>query len=463
MQLQRCLFAISFLGILPVIHAQVGSIRYFGDHAGVEFVGNTVMPLNDGELYSIESSTTMSGAVDGLLFYSNGGPLQTTAGKVWNRNHDVMPNGDMAFAGGCMSSNQGTIAVQRPGHPAQYYLFTTDCAEHFYAGGLRYSIVDMMLDGGLGDVTAKGIPVHDDVSESIALVRHANGTDVWLIAQELSGADLMAFLVDADSIHAPVHSTVFPSPPFVGGTLSANADGDRVCHADHQGGARLLAFDKAAGSLDTLLTIPGSYYGSAFSPNCRFLYLLEWALPRRIFQLDLNSADIVGSMQAVGVTTTAITPSLSIQIGPNGKLYMPVHGHAYLNSIEQPDQPGLACNMIDSAVYIGTGESRSGLPHFINDQFGPCSSVEQTGMIADEENNTAWFGPNPAHDRAQLTVGANELPARMRISDLAGKVLDDRAITDVITDIPLDRYAPGSYLIHFRGARALRSMKLVIE
>ncbi|MCF6295551.1 MAG: cell surface protein, partial [Flavobacteriaceae bacterium] len=72
---------------------------YFGFGAGMQFdlaTGNTTA-LNDGQLSTNEGCSTISDANGNLLFYSDG----TT---VWNRNHQVMPNGNGLF--GDSSSTQ---------------------------------------------------------------------------------------------------------------------------------------------------------------------------------------------------------------------------------------------------------------------------------------------------------------------------------------------------------------------
>jgi hypothetical protein len=49
--------------------------------------------------------------------YSNGE-------KVWNKLHDVMPNGDSLFGGA--SSSHAAFIVPKPGSDHLFYLFTTE-------------------------------------------------------------------------------------------------------------------------------------------------------------------------------------------------------------------------------------------------------------------------------------------------------------------------------------------------
>ena len=67
-----------------------------------------------------------------------------------------MPNGDDLI--GIVWASQGALIVQKPGSDHLYYVFTVGGDDEYL--GLHYSIVDMHLDGGLGDVTEeKNIPL----------------------------------------------------------------------------------------------------------------------------------------------------------------------------------------------------------------------------------------------------------------------------------------------------------------
>jgi len=63
-----------------------------------------------------------------------------------------MPNG--AGLKGNSSSTSSAIIVPLPGSPNLYYVFTVDTDDLVYRNteGLHYSIVDMSLNGGTGDI-----------------------------------------------------------------------------------------------------------------------------------------------------------------------------------------------------------------------------------------------------------------------------------------------------------------------
>src|SRR5271170_4015579 len=83
-----------------------GNIWYFSDSAGIDFSTGNAVALTDGNIDSSpgidEGTSTISDSAGHLLFYAD-------AIKVWNRNHQVMPNGSGLLGG--VSSTQGAFIV----------------------------------------------------------------------------------------------------------------------------------------------------------------------------------------------------------------------------------------------------------------------------------------------------------------------------------------------------------------
>ena len=157
---------------------------YFGKNAGLRFNAGsgTVTAVTDGQLNTLEGCTSISDTDGNLLFYTDG---QT----VWNSLHQPMVNGDY-FAGtgllGDPSSTSSGLIVPKPQDPNFYYIFTVDEPHHDNASvypnqftgvydsggsvplvddgfnnGFNYSLVDMSLNTGLGDIdpVEKNIPL----------------------------------------------------------------------------------------------------------------------------------------------------------------------------------------------------------------------------------------------------------------------------------------------------------------
>lgn len=131
------------------------NVWYFGKKAGLDFNNGTPVALTDGSLITIEGCSSIADSKGNLLFYSEGV-------HVWDRNHVQMPDGFGLL--GDESSTQSALIVPKPGSNTIYYIFTT-AAWGPPTGSLCYSIVDMTLNSGLGNVTSKNVYLHAPVTD----------------------------------------------------------------------------------------------------------------------------------------------------------------------------------------------------------------------------------------------------------------------------------------------------------
>src|SRR5688572_26234943 len=186
------------------LHAQHEADKwYFGVNAGLDFFNGPPVAISGGALVTNEGCATISDNNGNLLFYTDGV-------TVWNRAHQIMPNGTGLFGG--ISSTQSSICVPLPGSTTLYYLFTVD--EIGGPNGFRYSIVDMTLDGGNGDVDInnKNVPVLAPVTEKLTAMRqtaqqyriavHEWGTDAFYVYQLTSaGLQPNPVISNVGSVH----------------------------------------------------------------------------------------------------------------------------------------------------------------------------------------------------------------------------------------------------------------------
>ena len=127
-----------FIGFSLGTYAQLqNSHWYFGDKAGLKFNKETLTPSVMSNNYLMETnggSASISDNDGNLLFYTDGI-------TVWNRNHEVMPNGTGLF--GSSTVSQSVIIV--PKEDDQFYIFSNQ-AHDLDSHGLSYSIVNMTGD-----------------------------------------------------------------------------------------------------------------------------------------------------------------------------------------------------------------------------------------------------------------------------------------------------------------------------
>lgn len=384
------------------------NIWYFGNYAGIDFNSGGPVSLFNSVMMTYDNCTSVSDQYGDLLFYSNGL-------TVWNKHHLPMPNGQGLL--GHTSCTNGALAVKQPGRTDVYYLFTNDA----FAGpsGLRYSVIDMSLDGGNGDVTSmKNIPLLIPNTEKTLAVYHENNINIWIIAHAWNSNAFYAYLLTSTGLDTNAvisHVGSYHTGGTFGtynamGQISALPDGSKIGLAiyDFQQ-YELFDFDNSVGILSNPIVIPGfpNAWGVEFSPDGSKMYTTRWKFSP-VYQFDIssnNATTIINSMVQVGEATSP-DPQYDagfLQLGPDGKIYIAKYNSEYLASINNPDESGILCNFIDNSIYLGGQLSLAGLPTYIKTE-------TTTGFedVIGESSRISLF-PNPAKDIIQFTIRTDKI------------------------------------------------------
>ncbi len=365
----------------------------FGTGAWVDF--NGVTP-SGAALSSIsghgEANASVSDATGQLLFYTNGS-------VVWNRNHISMSNGNPLHAHGTAeitaSSSQGTLIVPVPDTPHKYYIFSLTniqmcmASSNFYKpGALYYSVVDMTLNGGLGDVEAgrKWIALDSGFTEKIVAVR-GNRCNVWILSHAQDTTLYKAFEINRYGINpAPVISRykgLMGNTDWWGcnsfwtfGQMAISPDRKKLAevHANASAGY-VFDFDANTGIVSNPMEIPlpdKKPQGVCFSPDNSKLYISCNDASHNadtLFQFNL----LAGSAQAILQSKTGIgrTYYSKLLIGPDDKVYMPelqvsgfLIGGFSLGRLDQPNLPGSGSSYVTNAVTL-SGMASIGMPNLV--------------------------------------------------------------------------------------------------
>ncbi len=414
------LIFVQFLAVIALTCTaqKQGNVWYFGDHAGIDFNTEPPTVLYDGQTEFIgcsachsEGSSVISDSTGKLLFYCNGS-------TIWNRNHEIMPNGDSLMSNA--SATQGSIIIPKPGSSELFYVFTVDA---FFIDdliyGFRYSLVNMCLDGGLGDVdtTEKNVFLKDYVTEKLTAVRHANGIDYWVVVHKFGSDQFLAYLISSTGISAPVTTSIGSSHMGSLGTsigqMKVSPDGSRIALVNAQASvniAEVFDFDNASGIVSNCISVQTDvtwgYYGVSFSPDNSKLYLACTLNGNGIYQFDLGA----GSPAAILASKTQIAGFynyLGLQLANNGKIYSarsPFGFHDYIGVINYPDNAGLLCDYQDSAIFLDGNSASYGFPNFVDSYdyditTNPCPQLE-----LDEPTYKITNYPNPASDELQISI-----------------------------------------------------------
>lgn len=361
---------------------------YFGENAGLNFGSGSPVALTNGELSTMEGCSSISTSSGTLRFYTDGI-------KVWNKNHNQMPNG--FGLQGDPSSSQSGIIVPKPASDKLYYIFTIDDVAHGPGGtyGINYSMVDMNLDGWKGDVvdTVKNINLTTPMCEKVTAVGHKNGFDTWIITQKWETNDIYAYLVTNQGVnHNPIISTggviINGSIDNAKGYMKVSPDGEVLAKANaglHS--IEIFDFNNITGQVTNpklIVGVAGEPYGVEFSPDGKLLYINTWKNNggKNLYQYDLEAGtinDIIASKYIVATGTEG-----ALQLGPDNRIYVAMNNSGSLSRINQPNTYGVDCNFEYGTVSLGGRNSRWGLPPFIQSFFSfnagfyndkPCFTV----------------------------------------------------------------------------------------
>ncbi|SEQ86890.1 gliding motility-associated C-terminal domain-containing protein [Hyunsoonleella jejuensis] len=378
---------------------------YFGENAGLKFNldNNSVNVVRDGRLSTREGCASISDDRGNLLFYTDGI-------TIWNRNHNIMVNGNGLH--GDSSSTQSGIIVPNPDDSNIYYVFTVDNFIDQVNFGLNYSIVDMRLSGGLGQVTTKNVNLLLNCSEKItAVIKDCLDGSFWLLTfASVDGTipiynTFHAFEISGSGVNTNSVKSTFPlSISDARGYLKLSPDGKRVACANASNGMFVYDFDTTTGSVSNQkpLSLNGANnaifpYGVEFSPDSNLLYInasndfFDSQNPENannpanhfaaLYQFDLRQNDLQST--EIIIDERQLYRG-ALQLGPNGKIYRALSasyldGLSGLSVIEEPNKIGALCNYNHNSINLSPSLSSQGLPPFIASFFNSQIDIIKNG------------------------------------------------------------------------------------
>ena len=380
---RKVILSITFYALLLSCFAQKENNMWtFGYRNGLDFNTNPPTHFESEVVLAWEGNSSVSDENGNLLFY-------TDANAILDVNGNAMPNGNGILGNTCTaffydgifgSAAQGVAIAQKPDNPHQYYVFVAASRENRdwdwqpdgsfseTPGYLRYSIVDMQLNGGLGDVVQgqKNIVIDDDIGENVTVVQ-GDGCFYWLISHSV-GHDFKVYKVDNLGVHQGTHYPGHFSVEHGGGCIRISPDKQKIVHTSHyQEGMNSVPlntlrfieigdFDAANGTISNLQTLQSiAPYSAVFSPNSQLLYTATLHTSE-IYQYNLS---LLPNLAAVNASEILLTNQGSGEMrnAPDGKIYFtqrfydPILGNQPrgIGIIHNPNVSGTACNVESSA------------------------------------------------------------------------------------------------------------------
>ena len=480
-----------------------------------EQFGGMFMKFSEDQ-YTVENFDIVGGPVsavandeDGnLLFYTNGC-------SIYNSAHEVMENGSDINMGaadydyvcyqtlGISYIRSGNVVLPKPGSNDVCYLFHLRFIETSDTSGLNdallFTEVDMGENNGTGKVILKNqIAVADSLHDALAVCRHGNGRDWWIVIPRGINRDFWKILFSPEGIkETTLQSFPPPYPPFTvqyefpideppyvryfspdeyefeswAGQAIFSPDGTKYCRVIRAGVIEIYDFDRCSGEMALRRTIPLPPYiaypeipvtacGLAVSPNSRYLYFNN---NEALYQFDMcpehlenGNFELIQEWDRFLQDSFFATNFFQMRNAPDGKIYMAAANSVRsLHVIHEPDKPGKACRFEQRGVDLPryTNWVINYFPNFnlYDLADSPCDTL---GI--DDPNppkptytfETLRIFPNPASREVTLFVPQCDA-IRVKVWNIAGQLVEDIPFVPGMEAYPLDvsGWASGAYII----------------
>jgi len=435
---------------------------YFGTFAHLDF--NSGSPVvGSGPMTTTEGTASISDPAGTLLFYTNGV-------DVYKNSHTVMLNGSGLM--GDVSTAQSAMIFPLPGSATQFYIFTV--APDGGTNGLTYSIVDMTLDGGTGDVSAtKNVNLTDSVSEKICAIKDNDSDNYWVVVHKWGDNAFYAYNLSSSGLSAPVVTnvgTIHSTSTFQNtyGQMKFSMCGDKIATAlGYMDTVELYDFDINTGIVSNPIILPhaDNVYGVEFSPQSDYLYATCYDAGGTLAQFDITSG-IEATILASKIVLSTTADLYGMQIGPDKKIYVSrSFGSTYLGQIADPDSLGALSNYTDNAIDLDpTFSGNNGglsLPSFPQSFLANNIFCPGTGGISDAKTYKVVAYPNPSD--GAFTISSTQCGSQeteIFVYNSLGKLMEKRLL--VTGEMTFgENYSVGIYLVTITNDAGSETIKLV--
>ncbi len=455
----------------------------FGDSIGLNFSTGAPVIFNSGISQITEACAAISDENGNLLFYTNGH-------TVWNRINNIMPHGDSLDIGYFTpeygsSMTQGVLIAPMPDNDSLFYIIYIYHNVWGGGNGLKYSVLNTHLNGGLGDIVEKNILLSENnLTEKLQLVKHGNGRDWWLLAltkgeEEGDPINFVKFLITKYGIDGPFYQEYEDTYHESEGTgqevgyMKFSQQGNKICIAKGTDGD-IYDFNRCTGEFTNYInidTIVANYpadrlvYGIEFSAEGKYCYVASAdgspaGTQTFLYQFCIACPESVQDTKTLIYASDSSMTLFGLLLGSNDKIYMSSYStintqtNSSLFVINNPGTNGLTCNLDTLTIFLSTQSLSyfSGLPNMPNYNLGPLEGSECDTLLPIQTALPTVINiyPNPSTGNIFISGSPNDL-FNLTLYNLLGENVFEQKNTpgNVLINLPVDN---GIYEVVLRSA-----------
>jgi len=449
---------------------------YFGARSGIRFVGGQPQAIT-GNANTPEGTSGISDASGKFLFYTDGRNVFDKDGNpMKDRDNKNVTVAERNALNGGPNSTQAVLIVAQPGcndcEPVYYVFTTTDIG----SGGseLEYSIVDMRLNGGLGQVTQKNVLLSRSSTERLAAIRAVPDTanpdrpeTTWIVTHDFNSSNFSVYPLTTRGVGAPQRYSVGE----IHGSSTAKGEGylkvyrNKVAIVIPGGGSeqnivQVFNFNNATGVISgppntiRLGATPPRAYGVEIVGDSTLYVSLSGGTDSRILGYNLGSgvdATIQNSQRIIYPSAAFPATGFTIgalQLDPNGRrLFVAQQGKSSLGEITNAQTLAAAefnGNAVPLTALSGLGLPNSAQPD--NDGNGQGFRFEPPPCTPEGATATIRFQAQP--DRAGGDPQKSAYQWRFSGANTTGQTFNQelaRAGFGVNQTVSVNFSGPGSY------------------
>lgn len=323
--------------------------------------------------YNSEGCAIANDPLTGQVLFATDG---TT---VYDKNNTQMVNGN-AIGGNTNASTAqaAAIAVLPDCTNKKFFIFSNTATSTVFpstAGTLSFSIVDMSLNGGLGQVIIKNQVLRSDVDEAMIVVANTATNKFWLIAKLDKANKYAVIAIPTNPADFAGNSKVYDVPPPAASgvptltnavTLSYSPAAKKIALAMRNPAACVatLDFNEATGALGNCQLIDNVAINATNNAGTSTISDCEWSADGtklyaatssavNVYQYDFSQNPVKRTVVFNDANFLLSTTAGGFKLGPDEVIYYRYSTlAAAIHKIAQPNLAGALCQFQQNALNV---------------------------------------------------------------------------------------------------------------